>query len=351
MVTQLNSVSLNNVVLQDIINVDNFDIKIKNDLELIYFYLKNKEVNSLETVRVYAAEIKAFLDFIKKCTKNPEVKLADVTATMCFAYREKLIKEGYEVKKPNGEEGEKISRAYAPATITRKLYIISSLYKFGNKVEYLKTNPMSAVDKPKVRITSQQRYLTPDEVEALLGRLRIEKQRNKDVKFRNYIIAALFLTSGLRAAELASIRWNMFFEDINNNIGLRVIGKGNELREVKVRRDVWSYIQQYRIFKGANPNIDSNDNSPLFLNRSGEALSDRYCREMLKRAAKRAGIKKNISCHWLRHTSASLAVVGGANIEQLLEQYGWSNIKTAQRYIHDTQKLNDTAADRIKVQI
>lgn len=319
--------------------VSNLAADIKDDLELIFVYLKNKEEDSLETVRVYATEIKAFLEYIG----HPTIKLRDVTAKMCLGYREILNAFTYE------KSG--IQRHYAAATKTRKLYIISSLFKFAVQIGYLTANPMSAISKPKVHITSQQRFLTPDEVSMLLDILRKEKGTNKPVKLRNYIIASLFLTSGLRAAELASIRWSSFFEDMNGNIGVRIIGKGNVVREVKIRRDVWSYIQQYRALQGKSIHLDSNDNSPLFLNRDAGALSDRYCRKMLKLAAKRAGIKKDISCHWLRHTSASLAVDGGADIKQLLEQYGWKNIKTAQRYIHDTKKLNDTAADRIKLQI
>ena len=324
---------------REIDQLSNLSADIKDDLELIFVFLKNKEEDSLETVRVYATEIKAFLDYIG----HPREKLVNVTAKMCLGYREMLNSFTY------NKGGKEIH--YVAATISRKLYIVSSLFNFAVQIGYLKLNPMSAIRKPKVHITSQQRFLTPSEVEALLSTLKTEKRKNLDVKLRNYIITATFLTSGLRVAELASIRWNMFFEDINGNIGVRIIGKGDEVREVKIRRDVWSYIQQYRSMQGRSIHLDPKDDSPLFLNKESGALSDRYCREMIKRAAKRAGITKDISCHWLRHTSASLAVDGGADIKQLLEQYGWKNIKTGQRYIHDTKKLNDTAADRIKLSL
>lgn len=293
---------------------------IQDDMEYIKLFLENKKEGSLNTVRVYATEIKYFLDFIN----FPQVNLKDVTVKMCIQYRDSL----------NG---------YADSTKSRKLHTLSSLFKFGVEIGYLKYNPLKAVRKPKVPITSQERYLTPKEADELLTELK--------KKPRNYLIGIILFTTGLRASELVNIKWSDFYEDTNGNIGLRVIGKGKKPRNVKIRRDVWSYILPFRANQGKGILLDTTDDSYLILNRDGGPLSDRYCREMLKRAAKRVGIKKDISTHWLRHTSASLAINGGADIKKCLDQYGWEDVKTAQRYIHSVNQLEDAAADYVDIKV
>lgn len=295
---------------------------ILDDTDFIRLFLRNKSEGSPHTERSYTYEIKFFLLFIS----YPQTLLKDVTAKRCLAYREHLKDQGY-----------------ASATIQRKLNIISSLYKYGMETGYLRFNPMKAVKKPKVLITSQDRYLTPDEVTSLLEVLRR--------KPKNYLMGVIFLTVGLRVSELANIRWKDFFEDTKGNIGLRVIGKGTKKRVVKIRRDVWSYIIQYRISNGQAIIFDSSDDTFLFTTRNGKPIDTRSIRETIKRAGKRAGIKKDISSHWLRHTSASLSIDGGADIKKAMDQFGWSQLKTAQRYIHSVNQLEDTATDYIKIKI
>lgn len=293
---------------------------IRDNLEFIKLFLENKKEDSLNTVRVYATEIKSFLHFIG----FPQSGLKDVTVKICIAYRDTLSK-------------------YVLSTKSRKLYTLSSLFRFGVDIGYLKQNSWKAVRKPKVPITSQERFLTPDEADKLLKELK--------KKPKNYLIGIILFTTGLRASELVNIQWCNFYEDTNGNIGLRVLGKGKKPRNVKIRRDVWSYILTYRASQGKSILLDPTDESYLILNRDDNPLSDRYCRELLKRASRRAGIKKDISTHWLRHTSASLAINGGADIKKCLDQYGWEDVNTAQRYIHSTNELEDAAADYVNIQI
>jgi integrase/recombinase XerD len=293
-----------------------------SDEDFIKLFLMNKIEGSVHTFRGYTYEIKAFLSYIS----SDDVPLRNVTAKMCIDYRETLK-----------------SHNYAAATIQRKLNIISSLYKFGMDTGYFKFNPMKAVKKPKVLITSQQRFLTPEEVSLLLNEVKGNK--------KNYLMCILFITIGLRVSELSEIKWCDFFQDTKGNIGLRVVGKGTKQRTVKVRRDVWSYIIEYRIINSKPIHFDSNDNEYLFTTKNGKITTPRSIRETIKRASIRAGIRKDISPHFLRHTSASLSISGGADIQKCMEQYGWSQMKTAQRYIHSVNELEDTAADYIKLNI
>lgn len=298
----------------------NLSKDILNDMELVELFLKNKSEGSILTSKVYKREIVNFLKYID----FPKNNLNSISVKLCIEYRDSL-------------------HIYKDATKARKLNTLSSLYKFGIEIGYLKYNPFKVIKKPKINITSQDRFLTKKELEDLLKELK----KNS----RNYLIGILLASCGLRSSELVSIQWKQFFEDSNGNIGLRIIGKGKKRRNVKIRKDVWSYILMYRISKKQSIEFNENDESFLILNKNNKPLSDRYCRKLLKETAKKIGINKEISTHWLRHTCATLAINGGADLKQCMDQFGWQDIKTAQRYIHSLNELEDAAADYVNIKI
>lgn len=318
--------------LQSIINNTQLDIHhnstltrdIVGDKDFIMLFLRNKSEGSKHTTRSYTYEIKYFLEFIQHFSAT----LNEVTAKQCLLYREHLKEH---------------PKKYAQATIIRKLNVISSLYKYGMDIGYFRFNPMKAVKKPKAIITSQDRYLTPEETTKLLNVLR-----KKPI---NYLMGIILITTGLRSSELSNIKWKDFYEDGKGNIGLRVLGKGTKTRVVKIRRDVWSYIIQYRISKNQSIQFNPNDGAYLFTTRNEKQLIPRSIRETIKRAGRKAGLNKDISTHWLRHTSASLSINGGCDIKTVMETYGWSQMKTAQRYIHSINQLEKTATDFISINI
>ena len=55
---------------------------------------------------------------------------------------------------------------------------------------------------------------------------------------------------------------------------------------------------------------------------------------IVRKAAKRAGIEKAVSCHWLRHAHASHALDRGAPIHLVQATLGHSSIQTTGRYLH-----------------
>lgn len=319
--TEILNVNDTNYIYQED-DISNISRDIISDKDFIMLFITNKREGSEHTARSYTYEIGSFLEYIN----FPYISLNNVTAKKCVEYRKALKDKGY-----------------ADATILRKLNIISSLYKYGMDIGYLKFNPMKAVKKPKVEITSQKRFLIPKEVDDLLRELR--------KKPKHYLIGILLITLGLRASELSNIKWKNFYEDSNGNIGLNILGKGSKERAVKIRRDVWSYIMQYRLSLGLSVQFNPSDESYLIATRNNKQTLPRYIRKLIKQAGQRAGLTKNISTHWLRHTSASLSISGGADIKKCMEQYGWSQMKTAQRYVHSVHGLEDTAVDYINVKL
>jgi site-specific recombinase XerD len=53
----------------------------------------------------------------------------------------------------------------------------------------------------------------------------------------------------------------------------------------------------------------------------------------------------------LRHTHGTLAIIGGATLNQVRSALGHSDIRTTQRYEHSAQALADTAADYVGIMV
>ena len=80
---------------------------------------------------------------------------------------------------------------------------------------------------------------------------------------------------------------------------------------------------------------DAGANDPVFVSRKGGGhLSERTVNDMVKRAAKAAGINEAVSPHWLRHAHGSHAIERGASLPEVQATLGHGNIATTSGYLH-----------------
>jgi hypothetical protein len=84
----------------------------------------------------------------------------------------------------------------------------------------------------------------------------------------------------------------------------------------------------------------------VFLNRRGEKMSRVMIFYILKDLAQRAGIRKTISPHTLRHSFASHLVENGAGIRAVQDMLGHSSITTTEIYTHLNIKMLRETLDK-----
>ncbi|NLM12848.1 MAG: tyrosine-type recombinase/integrase, partial [Epulopiscium sp.] len=257
---------------------------ISDDSMLIELWLDQKAQTSRKTYRKIVDE---YILFMKSLGIE---KLKDVGVYNANNYKQALESH----IKANG-------KPLAPSTISQRINTISSLYTFGKDSGYFLVNPFRLLKKPKFDNKNQHKFLSMKEVDLLLKSLKASSS-NKILSNRNYTIGVMLLFTGLRINELLSINWGDFYFDHANNIGVRIKGKGSDWRVVKIRKDLWFYIVQYRRDFGLSYDIDSNNHEPLFVNIHGQRLSYSYVRKLLEQAAMNVGIKKKVTPHWFRHT-------------------------------------------------
>lgn len=68
----------------------------------------------------------------------------------------------------------------------------------------------------------------------------------------------------------------------------------------------------------------------------GRMMSDRTIDHIVRKSAQRAGIKKTVSCHTLRHSFATHLLETGVNIKLIQQFLGHTSLKTTSIYLHLT---------------
>lgn len=82
-------------------------------------------------------------------------------------------------------------------------------------------------------------------------------------------------------------------------------------------------------------------------NSYGRRLSGASIYNIVSRHAKRAGIQDAVGAHTLRHTGCTLAIEAGASVQQVQTHARHKNMETTMLYVHQRDKLGNSAADYI----
>ncbi len=156
---------------------------------------------------------------------------------------------------------------------------------------------------------------------------------------RDRAMLELFYSSGLRLGELCACR----LEWLDSEEGfLRVTGKGNKTRLVRVGKRALAAISDY--LKNERPKlVGKKTGSHVFIGVRGGSLTPERVRQIVKHRAVMAGITETVYPHLLRHSFATHLLEGGADLRVIQELLGHSDISTTQIYTHVSSKgLKDT---------
>jgi len=147
---------------------------------------------------------------------------------------------------------------------------------------------------------------------------------------RDRAMLELFYSSGLRLAELCSVRLESL--DMEENF-IRVTGKGNKTRIVPVGGRAKAAVEDY--LRNERPAlVKKRTSSHIFISVRGTKLSPDRVRQVVKERAAMAGIEQNVYPHLLRHSFATHLLEGGADLRVIQELLGHADIATTQIYTH-----------------
>jgi integrase/recombinase XerD len=211
------------------------------------------------------------------------------------------------------------------ATIRRSVSAIRTYYGFLAGEGRVRNDPSDRLETPR-RGRVLPDTLTVLEVEALLGAPGIDDP----LAWRDRALLDLAYGAGMRVSELCGLG----VTDLLLTEGLvRIFGKGAKERLVPLGRStigtVSIYLHQLR------PTLDRGAGAGrVLLNARGEPLSRVGAWGIVKKSAERAGLRKRVTPHTLRHSFATHLLEGGADLRAVQEMLGHADLSTTQIYTH-----------------
>ena len=156
--------------------------------------------------------------------------------------------------------------------------------------------------------------------------------------WRDKALLEFAYASGVRVSELASLK----VRDVDLAEGVAtVFGKGAKERMVPIGRSAQRALDIY-IRETRPALIRKQGQGVVFVNAQGRPLSRMGIWKILRKHVKRAGVKKRVTPHTLRHCFATHLLEGGADLAAVQEMLGHADISTTQIYTHvDREYLRD----------
>jgi len=212
-------------------------------------------------------------------------------------------------------------------SILRNLSGLSAFYDFLIQEKLYDKNPIASISKPK-KWEKLPKFLNFDEVEALLN----APDKNTPTGYRDSIILKTCYSTGMRVSELVNCK----LSDIDFKRGIiSVVGKGSKQRFLPIYNELQEELKHYLNIRHQYF-IKQKDCGYLFLNKQSKPLTRVYCWMLIKKYCTKAGIKKDISPHTLRHSFATHLLTNGADLRTIQLLLGHSDISTTEIYTHIT---------------
>ena len=261
---------------------------------------------------------KEFLEKLEvelKISKNSEYTLRNY-----IAYNQKLFnftkKQPEEISEDDVKKyiAEKLDKNSSSSVI---LFLSALKYAYSN---ILKDDITKNIKRPK-REKRLPTVLTKDEIKKLFEVLDAKKSK---------LMVSLMYACGMRVSELTNLKTeNLDFEE-----------RMGYIRQAKGKKDRIFNIPSF-LFRDLKRQVEKQKTKSqeyLFSGPKGK-LSSRNMQKIVSRATNRAGIKKDVHCHTLRHSFATHLLENEVDIRKIQELLGHADISTTQIYSHVSPEM------------
>lgn len=232
--------------------------------------------------------------------------------------------------------------AKSAATVNAYLVAVRSLYAWLNsKTGY--PNVAEGVRGVKAGRKSSKDALTVAQARDLMG-APAEGVRG----LRDHAMVVLMVRRGLRTIEVS--RANV--EDLRTVNGVSVLyvqGKGHDEKDDFVvlgdacERAIRSYLKARGKVEGADPLFAATGNR----NKDGR-MTTRAISRIAKEAMREQGIDSpRLTAHSMRHTAVTLALMGGASIQETQAMARHASVETTMRYAHNLDRARAVAESSV----
>lgn len=215
----------------------------------------------------------------------------------------------------------------APRSQARIISGLKSFFRYLTIEKIRPDDPMSLIEAPAIGRHLPE-VLSIDEIDAMIAAIDTDDPQGQ----RNRAIIEVLYGSGLRVSELCTLERRRVFLDEGF---LTVTGKGSKERMVPMSDAAVEQIRLYlhELDRSGTP-AKPGEEDYLFLNRRGAHLTRVMIFYIVRDLAEKAGIRKTISPHTLRHSFATHLLEGGANLRAIQQMLGHESIATTEIYLH-----------------
>ena len=149
-------------------------------------------------------------------------------------------------------------------------------------------------------------------------------------ELRDRVMLEVLYATGLRVSELVGLQ----LTSVNIRQGIvRVLGKGSSERLVPIGEDALTWLERY-IDNGRSALLKRRLSDVLFLSNRGQMMTRQTFWHAVKKYSMRAGIRRPISPHTLRHAFATHLLNHGADLRAVQMMLGHADLSTTQIYTH-----------------
>ncbi|PGZ57407.1 integrase [Bacillus cereus] len=315
-----------------------------SDLEVIYHFvhlqkdMDEKKNRKEDTKKSYVAEILLFCQCMVQHAEKFELNGEDVQRHASLL----KILQPWHIRKysnwlKNVKNGRRNSR-YSAATLAKKTVLIRSFLKHLHVFGYIEKPLYEELQHANVNEQDRpNRDLSYDEVMKILG---VYKEKGHLV---NYTILLTLASTGARIQELCTARVKDLHYD--GKYWLKVIGKGDKVRELFISEHLYQCICELRRRRGFQTVLDQGDENPLFINQRGNAYNSKTLSNQVTDMIKKTNLdflqyrENPVTAHTFRHAFAIMAVEqGNADLYHLMQTLGHENIQTTKIYLEKHMK-------------
>ncbi len=280
---------------------------------------------SPHTIASYRDTFKLLLIFVSKRLNRPpsRLRVEDIDAALLGKFLDDLEK----------------ARASTAKTRNTRLAALRSFFRFVSYAE-----PAYSLECQRVLAIPTKRH-ERRQVDFLSGKesaaLVAAADRTTWTGRRDGILLLVAIETGLRNAELRSLRWR----DVELGAGahVRCSGKGRKMRCTPLRRDVASALESWRAECVGDPD------APVFSSSRGGSMSADALQALVARHVAAASVKcpalvaRSITPHTLRHTTAMALLRRGVDQTVIALWLGHESAETTQIYLHADMQLKQKA--------
>jgi len=276
-------------------------------LDQFLHYLIVEKGLSRNTIEAYSLDLTRFLDYLraKGIQELRDVGKFDVRGFLLLLKRKDL----------------------SAKSIGRGLSAIRTFFRFLIQEGILETNPIEDLESPKVAKKLPE-ILSLKEIEQILEQPDLQTP----LGIRDRSMLEMLYATGMRVSELTPLPTHQ----VNLEGGYVLLyGKGSKERIVPLGSEAMNWVTLY--LSTARGILAKAKESPfLFINRSGRGMTRQGFWKNLRDYARRAGLRKRVTPHLLRHSFASHLLERGADLRSVQMMLGHVDISTTQIYTHVT---------------